>query len=334
MSGAVTETRKLMTGREGEIVAALGIAMPRRGHILCPTIQHADRSPSFRVDTRKGVWFCTCGSGDLLDLIQAMGRAHDALSAAQWVRDVLGLDPLGQRKPETPQQRAERERRNAEALAKAEELRARRDAEHAEEVKAQRVKAFRMWMRRKPATGSIVETYLRSRGITCPLPGTIGFLPPAKPEHHPAMISAFGIPDEPEPGVLMLPPKRLFGVHLTLLKPDGRGKAEVEHAKLTVGLDHDMPIVLAAPNDGLGLVISEGIEDALSYHMSTGRGAWASGTANRLPGVAKHVPDYIEAAAIVEDDDPAGRHNARQLAELLAARSIEVDIVRAAHDGR
>ena len=34
------------------------------------------------------------------------------------------------------------------------------------------------------------------------------------------MIAAFGLPDEPEPGILA-PPRNVTAVHLTLLKPDG-----------------------------------------------------------------------------------------------------------------
>lgn len=320
----VSETRRLMTGREHEIVAALGIAMPRRGHIKCPTPHHADRNPSFRIDLTRGVYHCTCGGGDLLDLVQAMGQAHDALSAARWVRDVLGLPPIGQRKPETPSERAARERRLAELLAKAEEVRKQREAEHAEEVKRQRAKAFRMWMRRQAPGGTVVETYLRARGIVCPIPSTIGFLPPVKPSHHPAMISAFGLPDEPEPGKMQLPPARLRGVHLTLLKPDGSGKANVELPKLTIGLDHDMPIVLALAECGRGLLITEGIEDALTGHQRSGLSAWAAGTANRLPGLAGCLPAHIEAVTILVDADKAGRRFSAQLGDALLARDVEV----------
>jgi hypothetical protein len=49
-----------------------------------------------------------------------------------------------------------------------------------------------MWAWRRPITGTIAEAYLRrARGITCALPPSIAFLPPAKPEHHPALIAAF-----------------------------------------------------------------------------------------------------------------------------------------------
>jgi hypothetical protein len=50
-------------------------------------------------------------------------------------------------------------------------------------------------------------------------------------------------------------------VHLTLLAPDGSGKADVEKPKLVVGPPGVLPIVLAPVNDLLGLAITEGIEE-------------------------------------------------------------------------
>ena len=59
---------------------------------------------------------------------------------------------------------------------------------------------------RKPIAGTVAEHYLREvRGITCALPATLGFLPPFRREHHPALISAFAIVDEPEPGLVGTP---------------------------------------------------------------------------------------------------------------------------------
>lgn len=330
-SNPISETRRLMAGRESEIVAALGIPMPRRGHIKCPTPHHADRNPSFRVDLSRGTYFCTCGSGDLLDLVQAMGAAHDVVSAARWTRDILGLDPIGRRQPETYAQAAERERRTAEALARAEATAKQRDIERAAEARAQRLKACHMWARRKPATGGIVEAYLRGRGITCPLPGTIGFLPAGRPGHHPAMISAFGIPGETADGELFLTPTRLHGVHLTLLKGDGSGKAQVDYPKLTIGLDHGMPIALAPQGDAGPLIIAEGIEDALTAHQLTGACAWAAGTANRLPGLAKHIAGHVETATILVDSDDAGRRYSRRLEEAIQTRGIAARRIETPH---
>jgi phage/plasmid primase-like uncharacterized protein len=186
-----------------------------------------------------------------------------------------------------------------------------------------------LWSQRKPIAGSIAATYLRARAITCALPRTLGFLPPLKPEHHPCMIAAFGMVDEPEPGILGKP-RNVTSVHLTLLKPDGSGKAEVEKPKIAIGSSDGLPIVLAPPNDLLALAITEGIEDALTVHQATGLGVWVAGSAGRMPALANILPAYIDAVTIYAHNDDnqqqAGQRGARELAQALHRRGIEVAI--------
>jgi hypothetical protein len=185
----------------------------------------------------------------------------------------------------------------------------------------QRRKAAWLWLQHHPISGTIAEKYPRGRGITCALPPTLGFLPPRKPEQHPALIAAFALPDEPEPGVLgKLPHTSVESIHLTLLRPDGSGKAFVNKAKLIVERPLGRPIVVAPVNDLLGLVITEGIEDALSTHQATGLGAWAAGAASMMPALAEQVPAYVTCVTIEMHPDKAGRHGATELARRLRAR--------------
>ena len=179
----------------------------------------------------------------------------------------------------------------------------------------QHEKARWLWRQRRPIAGTIAERYLRGRGITCALPTTLGFLPPRKPEHHPAMIAAFALADET--------PQSVVAVHLTLLKPDGSGKAEIEKPKIMVGSPSGRPIVVALPNDLLGLAICEGIEDALTAHQLTGLGAWAAGAAGFMGALGAAVPDYIEAVTIFAHADKAGQDGARELATALGQRGID-----------
>ena len=187
----------------------------------------------------------------------------------------------------------------------------------------QRRKAAYLWSRRQPISGSIAERYLRDvRRVMCPLPPTLGYLVPSKPEHHPALISAFSLIDEPEPGMLAAP-RNVQSVHLTLLHPDGSGKADTNPNKLMIGSPGSAPIVLAPANDLLALAITEGIEDALTAHEATGLGAWAAGSAGRMPGLADVIPDHIECVMIyahVDDKDEAGRKHANALAAKLMNR--------------
>jgi hypothetical protein len=192
------------------------------------------------------------------------------------------------------------------------------------DVERERAKARWFWSQRRPIAGTIAEVYLRqARGYGGVIQPTLAFLP-ARAAHEPALIAAFGIATEPEPGVLAIADDAVMAVQLVKLKPDGSGKADVEPNKIIIGRGAlGVPIVLAPPNDLLGLAVCEGIEDALSIHAATGLGAWASGGAGRMPALADAVPDYIDFVRVVADRDPAGIKGARGLAEGLRQRGIE-----------
>jgi hypothetical protein len=136
------------------------------------------------------------------------------------------------------------------------------------------------WLRqhRQPVGGTVGEIYLRSRGIICPLPATLGYLAPTKPGHHPALIACFDPPEEVEPGRLVTTP-HIEAVHLTFLKPDGSGKANVSPNKIMVGGSLGLPIVLAPLNDLFGLAVCEGVENGLTIFQATGLGVWCAGSA-------------------------------------------------------
>ncbi len=176
-------------------------------------------------------------------------------------------------------------------------------------------KAQRLWRGSKAAAGTRVENYLhwRLNGNAGPLPATVRYLPPFKSDHHPAMIVPYGL-------------KAITAVQLTLLKADGSGKADIEPNKITIASPAGMPMVIAPPNDLLGLAITEGVEDALSVHCATGLGAWASGGASFMPKLALVMPDYIEAVTIYAHPDEAGQRGAYELADALDGRGMEIII--------
>lgn len=188
----------------------------------------------------------------------------------------------------------------------------------------QRDKARDLFGHSIPAAGTPVETYLRGRGITV-WPLTARYLAPIKVDHHPAMLMPYGLPEEIEPDVLDITASAIMAVQLTLLKPDGSGKADADPNKISIGSPGGMPMVLAPMNDLMGLMISEGVEDALSVHQATGLGAWASGGWPFLPKLITAIettsPDCI---TIYADADPAGQRGACELADILVARKIDV----------
>jgi Toprim domain len=287
-----------------EIAAALGGRRAQRladGSYLvpCPLPSHGkgrgDRNPSLHIsdDQTRLLVYCNagCDSRDVLDELRRRG--------------LLGSLPLdnGPSKRTPPPA-----------------IKGSSDYEH-----QQHDKARWLWAQRRPIAGTIAEKYLRGRKITCALPATLGFLPARKPEHHPALIAAFALPDEPEPGVVGTP-HDVESVHLTLLKPDGSGKAEIVKPKLMIGSPASRPIVLAPPNDLMGLAITEGLEDALTAHQMTGLGAWAAGAAGFLPKLATAVPSSIEAVTMFAHADKAGQDGAHELAQGLRHNGIDVVI--------
>ena len=196
------------------------------------------------------------------------------------------------------------------------------DAEEARERSKRHGLALFLWRRARPIAGTIAETYLRSRGITCTLPPTLRFLPSARHDRHPAMIAAFGLAEEPSPGRVALRDEAITGVHLTLLKPDGSGKADADPNKLMIGHSIGSPIVLAPPNDLLALALVEGIEDGLSLHQGTGVGAWAAGAAGRFAALADAVPAAVDLVHVGADGDDAGEAGARSALAVFRARRI------------
>ncbi len=264
----------------------------------CPS--HDDSTPSLSISEGEGgKALVRCHAGctqvEVIDALRGLGLwpRHDGREA---VRQRPGPAP------EHPQSVPGEECRDEQRLAKARWL----------------------WGRSQPARGTLAERYLASREIRlCELPGTLRFLPALRIGQHPAMIAVFGLPHENRPGELVMPPSRIRGVHLTLLKADGSGKTDTRPNKLMVGASSGSPIVVAPANDLGGLAICEGIEDALSLHQATGLGAWAAGSANRLARLADLVPSSVETVTVAVDDDTTSRRGSYELARRLEGRGIE-----------
>lgn len=197
--------------------------------------------------------------------------------------------------------------------------------QHREAGAAERLrKALALWRARQPLRGTIAEKYLReARAYNGALPPTLGFLP-ARDGYPPAMIAAFGISDEPEPGVMTLPEPIIKGVHLTRLAPNGSDRDRSEKAKIMIGRSKGWPIVLSPPTDGLGLAIAEGIESSLSAFEATGLCTWAAGSASRLLALADAIPNWVESVTILADDDVDGSRHAVSLAQAVKERGLEV----------
>lgn len=190
---------------------------------------------------------------------------------------------------------------------------------------SQQQKAQTLWDSSVPLRGTPAEAYLTlGRSLSGPFPLTLRYLPAYRQYSH-AMIAAFAIVSEDEPGNLQVP-KSICAVHLTELSDNGHTKV----GKRMLGPVSGSPICLAPPNNGLGLILAEGIEDALSAHEATGLGAWAAGSAPHLSKLADVVPRHVECVTILRDDDEAGANACESLSRALLRRGLEVRVVRVA----
>ena len=220
-----------IAGRELEVLARLGIPWPPprgRSHIHCHFPDHPDKNPSWRWDDRKWRYHCSCSSGSIIDAVMHM-LGLDFAEAAAWLR--------GNAAPYRPPDPASMVARKAQ-----------REREAADNAEERLKKALYLWGLTTPADGTVVEAYLASRGVTLqPLPCTLSYLPSSPPLYpYPAMVAAFGIGPEPQPGRVSIPRNRIRGIHLTYLLPDGSGKAPVEPQRRAIGPAHGTPIVLSA----------------------------------------------------------------------------------------
>ena len=291
-----------MSGTAASIARALGGHRSGSGYLCrCPVPNHGrgrgDRTPSLSIADGDERLLVNCFGGcDALDVLDELRRRGLLVEADDHSR--------APRRAPTP-----RRSRPSESG----ETHARRQLE----------KAVALWRRRRPVIGSPVKPYLRDiRRYGGPVPPTIGSLPTSKPGHLPGMIAVFGFCEEPEPGNLAVIVDAIRGVHLTLLRSDGLGKADVQPNKIMVGSSSGCPIVLAPPNDLLGLVICEGIETGLSLFEATGLGVWAAGSASRMPALAAEVPAWIDCVTIAAEDDAAGRKHSAELLRRLGRRGI------------
>lgn len=205
----------------------------------------------------------------------------------------------------------------------ASEIARRRAEDEAEAVKREK-QALSVWRESIPVHGTIAETYLRGRGITCPLPDSLRFHPEcwhgATAQRLPALVARVdGLPR--------------LAVHRTYLRPNGTGKAEVDPAKAMLGAALGGAVRLA---DGQGpLVVAEGIETALSLASGLLRApatVWAALSAAGMAGL--RLPNGIpHKLTIAPDGDTAGREAAHKLAERASALGWAVSLLPAP-DGR
>ncbi len=179
----------------------------------------------------------------------------------------------------------------------------------------------------QPISGTIVEAYLRNRGITA-LHGTgsLRFHPRCyyRPDLHapteiwPAMIAAVTDPDG-----------RLAGAHRTWLDPDGfnpirLGKAPIDTPRRAMGDLLGNAVRFGVSGDVMAA--GEGIETVLSLRcVLPGMAMAAALSAAHLAALL--FPDTLRRLYIVRDNDPAGDGARDRLIERAEAVGIEAIVL-------
>jgi hypothetical protein len=181
---------------------------------------------------------------------------------------------------------------------------AQREAEERARAKKREVQAEQVWQEARPIVGTVAETYLRGRGITCPLPGSLRFHPAAW--HGPTSRNYRAM-------VARIEGSKSFAVHRTYLDLNGLGKADIPNDKAMLGPAGGGAVRLS---EGHGrLVVCEGIETGLSLLsglLSDPATVWAALSTSGLRGL--RLPPRPGHLTIACDGDPPGRAAAHDLA--------------------
>ena len=253
----------------------------------CPA--HDDRAPSLSIaDARDGKVLVRCHAGcDQRDVIAAL-RARGV-----WDADERRPIPIA-RRPDRP-------------------LPAKPDGGAIKRTEA----ALAIWRGAQSAAGTQVETYLRSRGLTIPIPPSIRFHAGLKHPSGvvwPAMVALVTHGADGRP----------IGIHRTFLAYHGDGKAPVEPAKMMLGPCRGGAVRLGPAGDAL--MVGEGIETCLAAMQASGRPAWAALSTSGLR--ALDLPREVQEVIVLADGDDPGDAAAQDCAWRWKRESRRVRIAR------
>lgn len=255
----------------------------REWKACCPF--HPDRSPSFTIYSGGKRFYCFgCGAeGDVFDFVS---RLHGV-----GLRDAAEM--LGGGDVITTE---------IAPLPPADEA-----SDRFEEARS-------IWRAALPANGTLAESYLRWRGLSVAIPPTIRFASlryGKRGREYPTLVAA--VSDEHG---------KLSGIQRTYLADDGKGKADVPKAKLSLGKVRSGAIRLAPVSRKL--VVTEGLEDGLSLQEALGVSVWVACGASMLPSM--RLPSFVRDVAIGGDNDAAGREAAEKASKAFTERGHGVRV--------
>ncbi|RWH46692.1 MAG: DNA primase [Mesorhizobium sp.] len=233
--------------------------------------------------------------GDLLDVIRESLGLVDFKEVADEARGFLAMPPPEQRSP---------------------------SAKSPQVPTGSPEASRRLFAMSQPVLGTIVETYLRGRGITTLHGiGALRFHPRCyyRPDDHgptetwPAMIAAVADLN----GIQT-------GAHRTWLRPDGTGKAPVDTPRRAMGELLGHAVRFGVP--GTVMAAGEGIETTLSLRCALPEMAMAAAlSAAHLAAIL--FPPTLRRLYIIRDSDPAGDGARDALVERTMEAGIEAIVL-------
>lgn len=248
------------------ILRALGGRRAGAGWMAhCPA--HNDGNPSLSIrESDDGKLLAHCHAGcDQKVLIVALRALGLWAEAGRRPASTIGLHRQGDRRPDA--------------------------------VDAQRTTAaLAIWRSSVLATGTLVETYLSSRGLRLPAFPSLRFhgaLKHSSGGAWPAMVGLVTLGSDNTP----------LGIHRTFLARNGMGKAQVSPSKMMLGPCCGGAVRLAELGDVL--LVGEGIETTLAAMLATGHPAWAALSTSGLR--ALELPAEVHDVIVLADGDDAGK---------------------------
>ncbi len=171
-----------------------------------------------------------------------------------------------------------------------------------------------IWKKATDPANSVVEAYLRNRGIVCELPQSLryfGNLKHPSGNYFTAMIALVtrGIDGVP------------VAIHRTFLN---NGGVLPEPAKMMLGPCRGGAVRLGEPGDLL--LVSEGIETGLSAMQATGLPVWAALSTSGLRSL--ELPRSVTEVIVIADGDDPGETAAVAAAQRWKAEGRAVRIAR------
>ena len=161
--------------------------------------------------------------------------------------------------------------------------------------------ALAIWRSTTPARGTLVETYLLSRGLHLATPPMLRFHAGLKHPtggRWPAMVALVTRATDDAP----------LAIHRTFL--DGGGKAPVDPQKMMLGPCRGGAVRLGDPTDLL--MVGEGIETCLAAMQATGNPTWAALSTSGMRSL--DLPKQVHNVIVLADGDDAGETAAKDCA--------------------